>query len=110
LRNIRFLRQFGFWRDVLTGKRKSADAALDDVPKSFEQAIAELEKVVASMESGDLSLEASLAAYERGVVLARACQTQLQAAEQQVKVLENDLLRPFSARAEGEGADDEVLA
>jgi exodeoxyribonuclease VII small subunit len=76
----------------LTGKRKSADAALDDVPKSFEQAIAELEKVVASMESGDLSLEASLAAYERG------------------KVLENDLLRPFSARAEGEGADDEVLA
>ncbi len=94
----------------MTGKRKSADAALDDVPTSFEQAIAELEKVVASMESGDLSLEASLAAYERGVVLARACQTQLQAAEQQVKVLEHDLLRPLNPRAEGEGAGDERLA
>ncbi|MCD8505066.1 MAG: exodeoxyribonuclease VII small subunit [Burkholderiaceae bacterium] len=62
----------------------------------FEQSIAELERIVASMEAGDMSLEASIVAYERGVELARTCQAQLQKAEQQVRVLEQDLLRPLN--------------
>jgi exodeoxyribonuclease VII small subunit len=41
---------------------------------NFEQALAELEKIVAGMESGDLSLEQSLATHKRGLELARFCQ------------------------------------
>ena len=89
----------------MAGKDKTAEAVAKDVPDNFEQALAELEKIVASMEAGDMSLEASLSAYERGVALARICQAQLQAAEQQVRVLEQDFLRPFDptpdASAEG---------
>lgn len=66
-----------------------------NLPTNFETAIAELESIVASMERGDLTLEDSLTAYERGVALARTCQTQLEKAEQQVRVLEQDLLRPL---------------
>ncbi|MCY1377298.1 Exodeoxyribonuclease 7 small subunit [compost metagenome] len=47
------------------------------------------------MEDGSLPLEQSLAAYRRGVALTRVCQDRLAQAEQQVKVLEGDLLRPL---------------
>lgn len=87
----------------MTAKQKPVESALQAVPETFEQAFSDLERIVASLESGELSLEDSLAAYERGVVLARACQSQLQAAEQQVKVLEQDLLRPFNESADQEG-------
>jgi exodeoxyribonuclease VII small subunit len=65
-------------------------------PKDFESALAALEALVAKMESGDLSLEASLLAYEQGVALSKICQEQLSQAEQQVRMLEADLLKPFS--------------
>lgn len=65
-------------------------------PKDFESALAALEALVAKMESGDLSLEASLLAYEQGVALSKICQEQLSKAEQQVRMLEADLLKPFS--------------
>ena len=54
---------------------------------TFETALAELEKIVASMEGGQLPLEESLAAYKRGTELLKLCQQQLQDAEQQVRVL-----------------------
>lgn len=63
------------------------------LPQDFESAIAELESLVTSMESGGMSLEQSLAAYQRGVALSKICQQRLAAAEQQVKVLESDMLR-----------------
>ena len=47
------------------------------------------------MEAGDASLEQSLAAYERGVVLLKHCQETLSAAEQKLLLLENDVLRDF---------------
>jgi exodeoxyribonuclease VII small subunit len=65
-------------------------------PKDFESALAALEALVAKMESGDLTLEASLLAYEQGVALSKICQEQLSQAEQQVRMLEADLLKPFS--------------
>jgi exodeoxyribonuclease VII small subunit len=65
-------------------------------PESFEAATLELEGLVASMESGQMPLEQSLAAYKRGVELLQYCQTALQAAEQQVKILEEGTLKPFS--------------
>jgi exodeoxyribonuclease VII small subunit len=64
-------------------------------PKDYESALAELETLVADMESGQLSLETSLAAYKRGAELLGYCREQLNAAEQQVKVLENGSLKRF---------------
>jgi exodeoxyribonuclease VII small subunit len=67
---------------------------------SFEKALAELEKIVKRMESGELSLEQALAAHKRGLELARFCQSRLEAAQQEVKVLEGEVLKPLSAAAE----------
>lgn len=57
-------------------------------PKSFESALSELETLVQTMESGKLSLEESLSAYQRGMELLNYCQSTLNAAEQRVQVLE----------------------
>lgn len=54
---------------------------------SFEEALSELEALVERMESGDLTLEESLAAFEQGISLTRHCQEALQAAEQKVEIL-----------------------
>ncbi|UZJ43002.1 exodeoxyribonuclease VII small subunit [Marinimicrobium sp. C6131] len=59
-------------------KKKSVD---------FEQSLSELEALVNQMEQGELSLEESLQAFERGIQLTRDCQERLSAAEQQVQVL-----------------------
>ena len=64
-------------------------------PASFEVALAELEKLVAGMESGQLSLEASIAAHKRGLELAQFCQARLAQAQQQVQVLEANTLQAF---------------
>lgn len=71
-------------------------------PASFEEAMAELEKLVAQMEAGELPLEASVAAYKRGSELVRYCSGQLDKVENQVKVLEGEMLKPFAADAAGE--------
>lgn len=54
---------------------------------SFEESLGELEALVERMESGELSLEDSLSAFERGIALTRSCQQALQAAEQKVEIL-----------------------
>ncbi|MDJ0860978.1 MAG: exodeoxyribonuclease VII small subunit [Gammaproteobacteria bacterium] len=54
---------------------------------NFEKALRELETLVESMEQGDLSLEDSLKAFERGVELTRTCQKSLDEAEQKVELL-----------------------
>ena len=54
---------------------------------NFEDAMAELEKLVAQMEEGDLSLDESLQAFERGVMLTRQCQQALSQAELRVQAL-----------------------
>jgi exodeoxyribonuclease VII small subunit len=59
----------------------------------FEAALAELENLVHSMEDGKLELEASIAAYRRGMALMKHCQAQLAEAEQQIRVLENGQFR-----------------
>ena len=62
---------------------------------TFEKALAELEKIVSRMESGELSLEQALATHKRGLELARHCQQRLEAAREQVKVLEGEVLKPL---------------
>jgi exodeoxyribonuclease VII small subunit len=54
----------------------------------FEAALAELEATVDRLEHGDLSLEAALEQFERGVALARDCQAALRQAEQKVEILQ----------------------
>ncbi|MBS0211278.1 MAG: exodeoxyribonuclease VII small subunit [Planctomycetes bacterium] len=62
-------------------------AAAAEIP--FEQALAELETIVGQLETGDTGLEASLAAYERGVKLLRQCHGILQRAERKIELLSN---------------------
>ncbi|HNX71925.1 exodeoxyribonuclease VII small subunit [Rivihabitans pingtungensis] len=70
-------------------------------PASFEEAVSRLETLIRDMESGQLPLEASLAAYQQGSELIRFCQARLAQAEQQLSVLENGELKPLTL----EGAD-----
>ena len=53
----------------------------------FEASLEELEGLVERMEEGELSLEESLKAYERGIALSRACQKSLDTAEQRIQIL-----------------------
>jgi exodeoxyribonuclease VII small subunit len=70
----------------------------------FESAMAELEKIVADMEAGKLSLEDSLAAYKRGAELLSFCRTRLEDAQAQVRVLEEGMLKDFPGSS-GSGQD-----
>ena len=69
----------------------------------FERSLDELERLVEKMEHGDLTLEESLAAYERGVGLYRKCQTALEQAELRVRLLTDPQdpgsAEPFAADA-----------
>ncbi len=74
-----------------------AYASLADNPlPTFEAAMAELEAIVSRMESSELSLEESLSAHKRGLELARYCQEALARAQQQVKVLEDGMLKTLA--------------
>ena len=55
--------------------------------KDFESALAELESIVKNLENGNLTLEKSLALFERGVELSRYCHTRLEDAERRIEVL-----------------------
>jgi len=69
---------------------------------TFEQAFQQLEEVVRQLESGELPLEQSLALFERGMALAKLCESKLDEAEQKVHQLvgagnEGPTLMPFKA-------------
>lgn len=71
-------------------------AVRDQVPQpapSFEQHLTELEKVVEQLERGDLSLEDSVALFERGMHLSEACKAELAGAEGRIQVLLQPSLR-----------------
>jgi len=65
-------------------------SAKDKQDFTFEQALDGLTKMVEKLESGQLSLEESVAAFEEGVKLSRACETLLDAAEQRLTILDSD--------------------
>lgn len=67
---------------------------------SFEQALQELEVIVAQLEQGEVPLEQALKQFERGIGLVRASQQKLEQAQQQVAILSNGPegdLTPFDA-------------
>lgn len=78
---------------------------MTDTIKDFESAIAELDSIVKKMEEGDLTLESSMALYERGLQLSRFCHTKLEEAERRIEIL-NDRgeLKPAPASL---GIEDE---
>lgn len=91
-------------------KTRDAAAAAETSPVAdFEQSLAQLEDLVERMEHGDMSLEDSLAAYERGVGLYRHCQQALEQAEQRVRLLSDparpDAAEPFPPAAPAGGDD-----
>ncbi|MEW8521927.1 MAG: exodeoxyribonuclease VII small subunit [Candidatus Thiodiazotropha endolucinida] len=57
---------------------------------TFEEAMKELESLIEALEQGDLSLEASLQSFERGIALTRICQASLQEAEQKIRILNGE--------------------
>ena len=63
---------------------------------TFEQALDQLDQLVRRMESGELGLDESIAAYRRGAELARYCQGKLADAEQQIQRLDEGVLKNFS--------------
>ncbi len=74
--------------------------------KDFESAIAELEKIVKTLEEGDLALEKSLELYERGVQLSRFCHARLEEAERRIEILnERGEVKPAPAGL-GQGDDE----
>ena len=76
------------------------------LPQTFEAALAELETIVATMESGQLPLADALAAYKRGAELLQYCQSALKDAEQQVQVLERGVLKSFAPVDPGSAAPE----
>ncbi|MEM8756344.1 MAG: exodeoxyribonuclease VII small subunit [Planctomycetota bacterium] len=79
-----------------TSKKTPAGGVPAQPQPSFEDAMEELEGIVDAIESGELTLEASIAAYERGVALVAGCRESLSGAEQRISDLTERL----------DGADD----
>ena len=83
-------------------KKPSADAA---PVADFETSLDQLEQLVEKMEHGEMSLEESLAAYERGVGLYRRCQSALEQAELRVRLLSDPAnpgdAKPFDTNDDG---------
>jgi exodeoxyribonuclease VII small subunit len=77
-----------------------------ETPKlDFETAMRELEELVERLEQGELPLEESLAAFERGVTLTRCCQSALKDAEQKVEILLKKAGEPAVADFEPDETD-----
>ena len=65
-------------------------------PVSYEAAMQELEALVAGLEGGQLPLDQLIVSYQRGSELLAYCQAKLQQVEQQIKVLDDGLLKPWN--------------
>lgn len=65
-------------------------------PASYEAALEELEQLVARIESGQLPLEQLLEGYRRGAALLQYCRERLDAVEDQIKVLDDGALKPWT--------------
>ena len=78
-------------------------ATKDPRELKFEEAIADLEQVVEQLESGDLSLEDSLAAFEKGVGLVRYCNQKLSEVEKKVELPVKDKQGQLQLKSFGNG-------
>src|SRR5947209_11882765 len=96
-------------REAASGDRTGMTMTDANDSVKFEDALAELERIVRELEDGQTGLEQSLARYEQGVALLRRCYGQLQQAEQRILVLTGQgddgapVLKPFAHAATAEG-------
>lgn len=65
-------------------------------PASYEAALQELEQLVDSIESGQMPLDQLLVGYQRGAVLLAFCRDRLEAVQDQIQVLDDGALQPWS--------------
>jgi exodeoxyribonuclease VII small subunit len=70
--------------------------ATPQTPASYEAALEELEQLVGLIESGQLPLEQLLTGYQRGAELLQFCREKLQAVEDQIKILDEGTLKPWT--------------
>ena len=66
------------------------------IPASYEAALEELDQLVGLIESGQLPLEQLLTGYQRGAQLLQFCRDKLQAVENQIRVLDEGTLKPWT--------------
>jgi exodeoxyribonuclease VII small subunit len=88
------------WFSLTDMPRQSAPVA-PPTPPRYEEALAELERLVQRMEDGQLPLDQLLDNYRRGAELLESCRARLAAIEEQVKVLEDGQLKPWISGASG---------
>lgn len=74
-------------------KNSTTAAPKRATPASYEEALVELERLVVTMEAGQLPLDQLLGSYQRGAELLGYCRSRLQAVESQVKLLEDGELK-----------------
>ena len=76
---------------------RSAATPSKEPPASYEVALAELDRLVQQMEGGQMPLDQLLDGYRRGAQLLSFCRGRLQAVEDQVKLLDDGVLKPWTA-------------
>jgi exodeoxyribonuclease VII small subunit len=83
-----------------TSAKNAANSTANPAPAdlAFEDAFAEMQKVIEQLEGGDLALDASVGAFERGMRLAQHCTTLLDGAELRVQALEAETEGVFTVR------------
>jgi exodeoxyribonuclease VII small subunit len=93
------------YNDGMTKKNTTDAKAISletPAPASYEAGIERLEVLVRKLESGALTLEESLAAYQEGAGLVEHCRRALDHVEEQVKILENGLLKNFDEQPDSD--------
>ena len=83
----------------LTEMPRQSPPATPPTPVRYEDALAELERLVQRMEDGQLPLDQLLDNYRRGAELLESCRSRLAAIEEQVKVLEDGQLKSWAPGA-----------
>ena len=89
--------------------QKTSDSAAEQkalASMTFEAASADLDALVSRMESGNLPLEESITAYQRGVALVTHCEKLLAHAQHRVQVLQDGALVDYKTDAEPDAADE----
>lgn len=76
--------------------KETNDGSSPVTPSSYGEAVQQLEQLIQGLESGQLPLEDLLAHYQRGSELLTYCRDRLQAVEDQVRLLEDGVLKPWS--------------
>jgi len=81
----------------MTRPMASAPQPVSTDPASYETALAELEDLLVRLESGNMPLEQLLSGYQRGAELLKFCRGRLEAVENQIKVLDQGVLKTWTA-------------